>query len=191
MQQAKLLIQVRPQSYINGVTNISLIDDKANIKGTCHKDNINIFLARVCIRVRACACVHVRAPGECCFTSKETVGLLGTGSSGRPPRLSRGSWTLKWFELSDIIACFEYPPKRCTYTCTALFGCYMAGVTWNCCLVVTWLVSRETAAWLLQGWCHVKLLPGCYMAGATWKTAAVSARCVYTIHHVTSLHAKP
>ena len=28
---------------------------------------------------------------ECCFTSTETVGLLGTGSPGRPPRLSHSS----------------------------------------------------------------------------------------------------
>ena len=28
---------------------------------------------------------------ECCFTSTETVGLLGTGNPGRPPRLSHSS----------------------------------------------------------------------------------------------------
>ena len=28
---------------------------------------------------------------ECCFTSTETVGLLGTGSPGRPPRLSHST----------------------------------------------------------------------------------------------------
>ena len=28
---------------------------------------------------------------ECCFTSTETVGLLGTGSPGRPPRLPHSS----------------------------------------------------------------------------------------------------
>ena len=28
---------------------------------------------------------------KCCFTSTETVGLLGTGNPGRPPRLSHSS----------------------------------------------------------------------------------------------------
>ena len=32
---------------------------------------------------------------KCCFTSTETVGLLGTGTpAGRPPRLSHSSWAL-------------------------------------------------------------------------------------------------
>ena len=50
MQQAKILY-LRPDSYINDITNINLIDDKANIKGTCNKDDINI-LAHTCVRVR-------------------------------------------------------------------------------------------------------------------------------------------
>ena len=35
---------------------------------------------------------------ECCFTSTETVGLLGTGRLGLPPRLSHSSWALKFRE---------------------------------------------------------------------------------------------
>ena len=31
-----------------------------------------------------------------CFTSTETVGLLGTGSPGRPPRLLHSTWALVW-----------------------------------------------------------------------------------------------
>ena len=31
---------------------------------------------------------------ECCFTSTETIDLLGTGSPGRTPRLSHSSWAL-------------------------------------------------------------------------------------------------
>ena len=31
---------------------------------------------------------------QCCFTSTETVGLLGTGNPGRPARLSHSSWAL-------------------------------------------------------------------------------------------------
>ena len=43
MQQAKKqqLIYVRPESYINDVTNMNLIANKANIEGTCNKDDIN------------------------------------------------------------------------------------------------------------------------------------------------------
>ena len=40
---------VRPKSDINDVTNTNLINNKANIKGTCNKDDINI-LARACVR---------------------------------------------------------------------------------------------------------------------------------------------
>ena len=32
---------------------------------------------------------------QCCFTSTETVRLIRTESPGRPPRLSRSSWSLK------------------------------------------------------------------------------------------------
>ena len=32
---------------------------------------------------------------KCCFTSTETVGFLGDGSPGRPPRLSHNSWALQ------------------------------------------------------------------------------------------------
>ena len=53
-------ISIRPESDRNDVTNISLIDNKASIKGTCNKDDINI-LARVCACVSACACVCARA----------------------------------------------------------------------------------------------------------------------------------
>ena len=38
---------------------------------------------------------------KCCFTSTETVGLFGTGSPGRPPRLSHSSWALMW----DLVEC--------------------------------------------------------------------------------------
>ena len=31
---------------------------------------------------------------KCCFTFTESVGLLGDGGPGRPPRLSHSSWTL-------------------------------------------------------------------------------------------------
>ena len=31
---------------------------------------------------------------QCCFTSTETILLIGTGSPERPPRLSHSSWTL-------------------------------------------------------------------------------------------------
>ena len=36
-----------------------------------------------------CVCM-----AQCCFTSTETIGLIRTGSPGRPPRLSHSSWTL-------------------------------------------------------------------------------------------------
>ena len=32
MQQAKILILVRPESYVNDITNVNLINNKANIK---------------------------------------------------------------------------------------------------------------------------------------------------------------
>ena len=49
---------VRPETYINDVTNIDLMDNKANMKRTCNKDDINI-LARACMRVCMCVCVCV------------------------------------------------------------------------------------------------------------------------------------
>lgn len=54
MQQATLLISVRPEPYINDVTNINFTDNKANVKGNCNKDYSNI-LARACVCVRVCA----------------------------------------------------------------------------------------------------------------------------------------
>ena len=69
MQQAKILILVRPESYItDDVTNIYLTNNMANIRGTCNKDDIYI-LARscacvcvcVCRGVCVCVCVCVRA----------------------------------------------------------------------------------------------------------------------------------
>ena len=39
---------------------------------------------------------------KCGFTSTETVGLLGTGSPGRPPRLSHSSWTMVKCNPSDF-----------------------------------------------------------------------------------------
>ena len=36
------ILLVRPEAYVNDVTNINLIDNKANTKGTCNKDDINI-----------------------------------------------------------------------------------------------------------------------------------------------------
>ena len=56
-----MFILVRPESYINDVINITLIDNKANVKGTCNKDDINI-LVRACVRVPACVHVRARAP---------------------------------------------------------------------------------------------------------------------------------
>ena len=57
------MTSVRPESYINDVKNINLIDNKANIKGTCNKDDINI-LARAYVRV--CACVRMCACARAC-----------------------------------------------------------------------------------------------------------------------------
>ena len=51
----------------------------------------------VCLFVFACfVCVlpcHIIPLVECCFTSTETVDLVGTGAK-RPPRLSHSSWAL-------------------------------------------------------------------------------------------------
>ena len=41
-------------------------------------------------------CDQRRSNVQCCFTSTETVRLIRTESSGRPPRLSHCSSTLKW-----------------------------------------------------------------------------------------------
>ena len=42
-----------------------------------------------------------------CFTSTETRRLVRTGSPGRPPQLSRSSWTLK--VVPQLIFCFPRP----------------------------------------------------------------------------------
>jgi len=56
MQQAKILSMA--QTYINGVTNISLINNKANMKRTCNKDDINILArAYACVCEGVCLCV--------------------------------------------------------------------------------------------------------------------------------------
>ena len=38
-----------------------------------------------------------------CFTSTETVGLLGTGSPGRPPRLSHSSWAMHAYAVEVLL----------------------------------------------------------------------------------------
>ena len=61
--QNYLYLLVRSESYINDVTNTSLIDNKANRKGNCHKDDINILApvcACMCVRY-LCACARARA----------------------------------------------------------------------------------------------------------------------------------
>ena len=63
MQQAKLFISVRPASDINDVININFMDNKANIRGNCNKDDINILArACTCASVRVCACARAHAP---------------------------------------------------------------------------------------------------------------------------------
>ena len=47
---------------------------------------------------------------ECCFTTTETVGLLGTGSQGRPPRLSHSSWALN--SSARLIRRYIYPHNK-------------------------------------------------------------------------------
>ena len=39
----------------------------------------------------------------CCFTSRETVQTIETGSPGRPPRLSHSSWVLKSLRSSPVL----------------------------------------------------------------------------------------
>ena len=50
---------------------------------------------------------------KCCFTSTETVGLLGTGSPGRPPRLSHKFLS----SVDDVVVWLE-----CYFTSTETVG---------------------------------------------------------------------
>ena len=60
-----------------------------------HSDNdaeFNVLGCRVDLlgtNCEQCVCMV-----QCCFTSTETIRFIRTGSPGRPPRLSRSSWTL-------------------------------------------------------------------------------------------------
>ena len=86
MQQAKIIILVRPESYINDVANISLINNKANIKGTCNKDDINI-LARACVRAcaRARVCVCARARVRVCACARACCVVYAAMTNTSPP----------------------------------------------------------------------------------------------------------
>ena len=50
---------------------------------------------RMSVDILGTNCDQCRSMVQCCFTSTETVRLIRTESSGRPPRLSHSSWTLR------------------------------------------------------------------------------------------------
>ena len=73
MQQAKIQVYGLNLTQTDDVTNIYLINNMANIKGICNKDDINILAracecvrAYVCVCVCACVCVCVRARARVC-----------------------------------------------------------------------------------------------------------------------------
>ena len=86
------MTSVRPKSYINDVKNINLIDNKANIKGTCNKDDINI-LARAYVRVRVRARVCMCARLLCCVRCfDEHRSTFYCGSDFLADYWGRGVW---------------------------------------------------------------------------------------------------
>ena len=62
---------------------------------------------------------------------------------------------------------FEYSLIRCT-CCTELFGCYMAGATWNCCRIGACFVYTIQPCTSFQ--CHLfKAKYVWYMCAYLWK----------------------
>ena len=53
-------------------------------RASCHRMSVDIVGTN---------CDQCRSTVQCCFTSTETVRLIGTESPGRPPRLLHSSWT--------------------------------------------------------------------------------------------------
>ena len=51
---------------------------------------------RMLVAISETNCDQCLSTVQCCFTSTETIRLIQTGSPGRPPRLSRSSWTLSF-----------------------------------------------------------------------------------------------
>ena len=49
---------------------------------------------------------------QCCFTSTKTVRLVRTESPGRPPRLSRSSWTLFRVQVQLTSLLLISPPRK-------------------------------------------------------------------------------
>ena len=55
-------------------------------------------------------CVQFVSMVQCCFTSTETVRLIRTGRTGRPPRLSHSSWTLTGRKTQNYLLTPPPPP---------------------------------------------------------------------------------
>ena len=63
--------------------------------GTCiFYDDVELNVLGCWVDILGTNCDRCVCMVQCCFTSTETIRLIRTGSSGRPPRLSHSSWTL-------------------------------------------------------------------------------------------------
>ena len=69
------ILLVRPESYINDVTNINLIDNKANIKGTCNKDDINMAVFPGALRSSRHYLVRAQSQGHHAIDRLEQRGV--------------------------------------------------------------------------------------------------------------------
>ena len=68
---------------------------KAMLKVCSPADVCRASCPRMSVDMLGTNCDHCLSMVQCCFTSTETVRLIRTESSGRPPRLSHSSWPLQ------------------------------------------------------------------------------------------------
>ena len=76
-------------------TNHSLFSCSLQTAACTHDDDVELHQClRMSVDILRTNCDQRVRMVQCCFTSTETTRLIRTESPGRPPRLSRRSWTL-------------------------------------------------------------------------------------------------
>ena len=114
----------------------------------------------------------------CCFTSTESItSSVGTGSPGRPHRLSHSSWALHLYTFNVVVIVVDrfYTASRADSLHSHVF--LQERIAFYSAILI---IHRK--------WCTYSA----GMAGATWNCCRLVASSVYTVQPCTMpLHAKP